>query len=95
MLHNQRASKTPRTNEKSLEVSTMRLLIAVIIGLLVPAAAMAGDCADDKEKFCKDVVAAKGKVGACLKEHKAELSESCKAKLDGKAKDQPEREKPE
>jgi hypothetical protein len=67
----------------------MRLVVAVIIGLLVPATAMAGECADDKEKFCKDVIAAKGKVGACLKQHKAELSESCKAKLDGKTKDQP------
>ena len=67
----------------------MRLLV-LMIGLLVPAAAIAGDCADDKEKFCKDVVAAKGKVGACLKEHKAELSESCKAKLDSKTKDQAE-----
>ena len=66
----------------------MRLLVASMIVLLVPAAAMAGDCADDKEKFCKEVVEAKGKVGACLKEHKAELSESCKAKLDGKAKGQ-------
>lgn len=67
----------------------MRLLVALMIALLVPAAAMAGDCTDDKEKFCKEVVEAKGKVGACLKEHKAELSESCKAKLDGKTKDQP------
>ena len=70
----------------------MRLLVALLVALLVPAAAMAGDCANDKEKFCKEVIAAKGKVGACLKEHKAELSEFCKAKLDGKAKDQPERE---
>ena len=69
----------------------MRLLVALLVALLVPAASMAGDCANDKEKFCKEVIAAKGKVGACLKEHKAELSESCKAKLDGKAKDQPER----
>ena len=69
----------------------MRLLVALLVAFLVPAAAMAGDCANDKEKFCKEVIAAKGKVGACLKEHKAELSESCKAKLDGKAKDQPER----
>ena len=69
----------------------MRLLVALLVALLVPAAAMAGDCANDKEKYCKEVIKAKGKVGACLKEHKAELSESCKAKLVGKAKDQPER----
>ena len=66
----------------------MRHLVALMIVLLVPAEAMAkADCAEDKEKFCKEVIAAKGKVGACLKEHKAELSESCKAKLEAKTKD--------
>jgi hypothetical protein len=66
----------------------MRHLVALMIVLLVPAAAMAkADCAEDKEKFCKEVIAAKGKVGACLNEHKAELSESCKAKLEAKTKD--------
>ena len=66
----------------------MRQLVALMIALLVPGAAMAkADCAEDKEKFCKEVVEANGKVGACLKEHKAELSESCKARLEAKAKD--------
>jgi hypothetical protein len=63
-------------------------LIALIIALLAPATAMAkADCAADKEKYCKEVVEARGKVGACLNEHKAELSESCKARLEAKAKD--------
>jgi len=66
----------------------MRQLVALMIALLVPAAAMAkAGCAEDKEKFCKEVTEAKGKVGACLNKHKAELSEACKAKLDAKAKD--------
>ena len=66
----------------------MRHLIALIIALLVPAAAMAkAGCAEDKEKFCKEVIEAKGNISACLNEHKAELSEACKAKLEAKAKD--------
>lgn len=66
----------------------MRHLMALMIALLVPTAAMAkADCGKDKEKFCKEVIEAKGKVGACLNEHKAELSEPCKARLEAKAKD--------
>ena len=66
----------------------MRHLVALMIALLVPAAAVAkAGCAEDREKFCKEVIEAKGKVGACLNEHKAELSEACKAKLEAKAKD--------
>jgi hypothetical protein len=66
----------------------MRYLMVMIIALLVPAAAMAkGECKADKEKFCKDVVAAKGKIGPCLKKHTAELSEACKTRLEaGKQK---------
>ena len=68
-------------------------LVALMIALLVPAAAMAkAGCAEDREKFCKEVIEAKGKVGACLNEHKAELSEACKAKLDAKAKDKEAKE---
>ena len=66
----------------------MRHLVALMIALLVPTAAIAkAGCAEDKEKFCKEVIEAKGKVGPCLNEHKAELSEACKAKLEAKAKD--------
>jgi len=58
----------------------MRYLMALLIALLVPTAAMAkGECKEDKQKFCKDVIEAQGEVGACLKQHAAELSEACKA----------------
>jgi hypothetical protein len=59
-------------------------LIALLIALLVPAAAIAeGGCKEDKQKLCKDVVEAKA-IRACLKQHAAELSEGCKAKLEAK-----------
>lgn len=35
-------------------------------------------CHADIEKWCKDVKAGEGRVGACLKEHAKELSKSCK-----------------
>jgi hypothetical protein len=60
----------------------MKHLIVLTIVLLIPTAAMAkGECKADREKFCK----AAAHVGACLDEHKAELSEACKAKRGGKA----------
>ena len=59
----------------------IRLLISVALALGVTTAAMAGgECKEDKQKFCKDVVAAKGDVGACLSQHWAELSDACKTK---------------
>jgi hypothetical protein len=62
-------------------------LIALLIALLVPAAAIAkGGCKEDKQKFCKDVVETNGAVRACLKQHAAELSEGCKAQSEAKEK---------
>src|SRR5262245_4441014 len=62
-------------------------LMALLIVLLIPTAAMAkGECKQDKQKFCQDVIEATGDVGACLKQHTAELSEACKALREAKAK---------
>jgi len=36
-----------------------------------------GACKNEVEKFCKD--AEKGKIGDCLKQHEADLSDTCKA----------------
>jgi len=60
----------------------MKHLIVLTIVLLIPATAVAKNpCREDREKFCKDAA----HVGACLDQHKAELSEACKAKREGKA----------
>jgi hypothetical protein len=77
-----------------------QLLALTMIALLVPtAAAMAkGACKDDKEKFCKDVIAGGGKPGPCLKEHINELSPACKEKLskpkEARAQDEKADDKP-
>jgi hypothetical protein len=62
-----------------------RMLVPMVV-LLVSTATMAGECTADKQKFCKGVIDAKGNVGNCLKQHKAELSEACRTKLEAKAK---------
>jgi Cysteine rich repeat len=61
-----------------------RLVALVMIAFfMVPAAAMAQDnpCKQDKVKFCKEVKASGGKVGACLRQHINEVSDECKARL--------------
>jgi len=65
----------------------MKHLFVLLMALLIPTAAMAKrECQADSEKFCKEIMAAKGDVGACLDQHKAELSDACKAKWQGSAK---------
>lgn len=66
-------------------VNVMRLIMALVIAL-VPITAMAkSECRDDKKKFCKDVFAAKGDVGACREQHLAELSEAGRIKQQTKS----------
>ena len=66
----------------------MKYVMVAIIALLVPTAAMAkGECKEDKQKFCKDVIKAKGDVGDCMDQHAADLSNACKAAREAKAKD--------
>jgi Cysteine rich repeat len=57
--------------------------LVMIAFFMVPAAAMAKDnpCKQDKAKFCKEVKASGGKVGACLRQHMNEVSDECKARL--------------
>ena len=67
----------------------MRHLIVVLAALLIPTATMAeGPCKNDVQKFCKDATTPEGSPPrACLDQHKAELSEACKAKLEAMGKE--------
>lgn len=57
------------------------LLALLMMTLFVPTSAIAqGPCVDDKAKFCKSV--AKGDFRACLSQHKDELSEACKKRVE-------------
>jgi hypothetical protein len=38
-------------------------------------------CAEDIEKYCKDVKPCEGRLIDCLKEHESKLSDECKAKI--------------
>ena len=47
----------------------------------VGAAQEQGPCADDVQKFCKDVQPGEGRIAKCLKEHEADLSRACKRQM--------------
>ena len=69
----------------------MKHLMILTIAVLIPATAMAkGECKADKHKFCKDAA----HVGACLDQHKAELSDACKADREAKANAKKNTEQP-
>ena len=62
----------------------LTILAASVFALLAVGIAGAeqasGPCKADAEKFCKDIKPGGGRIIACLKEHRAELSAECKAK---------------
>jgi hypothetical protein len=74
----------------------MKYLMALIIALFVPTAAVAkGECTADRQKFCKDVVGGKpGELSACMKQHDAELSEACKAERAANLKEKEKQKTP-
>ena len=60
----------------------MNRFTIAIIALLIPVTAMAaGECKQDKHKFCRGAAY----IGACLDKHMSELSEACKAKREAMA----------
>jgi hypothetical protein len=43
---------------------------------------LAAECIDDLEKFCAEVELGEGRVGTCLLEHKAEVTDACKQAIE-------------
>ncbi len=59
--------------------------IALVVGwwgLASTASAQQRACADDVQKFCKDVKPGGGRIIRCLEEHRSELSDGCKKQLE-------------
>ena len=54
----------------------MTFLFAILL-----AQAAQHPCMDDAKKLCPDIQAGQGRVAACLKQHKDELSQECKANI--------------
>jgi Golgi apparatus protein 1 len=54
----------------------MTLLLALLL-----AQATQHPCLDDAKKLCPGVEPGQGRVAACLKEHKAQLSQACKSRI--------------
>jgi Cysteine rich repeat len=59
----------------------LALLLAASAGGFAEAAPGASPCKDDARQLCASVQPGGGRAVACLKEHEAELSASCKAAL--------------
>jgi hypothetical protein len=57
---------------------------SVVLGLIALSAAAAEKrpCADDVEKFCKDVKPGGERILKCLEAHQSELSDACKKRLE-------------
>jgi hypothetical protein len=74
-----------------LQVCAMnQLILSILFALLVPTATAAGApdaCDEDRAKFCKAIMDAGGKVGACLDQHLNDLSQGCKAEREAKAEE--------
>jgi len=54
----------------------MTLLLALLI-----AQAAQHPCMEDAKRLCPGVQPGQGRIAACLKEHKAEMSAACKARI--------------
>ena len=54
----------------------MTLLLALLL-----AQAAQHPCVDDAKRLCPGVQPGQGRIAACLKEHKAEMSDACKARI--------------
>jgi hypothetical protein len=62
-------------------------LVVGMVGLTLCICAPAGaqtknPCADDVQKFCKDVKPGGGRLAKCMKEHEKDLSPQCKASIE-------------
>jgi lipoprotein-anchoring transpeptidase ErfK/SrfK len=61
----------------------MTILAASLAATLVIPVMAEGECQQDRQKFCKNETRAN--VGACLDQHRDELSEACKAMREARA----------
>jgi Golgi apparatus protein 1 len=63
------------------------VLVSVFSVLAIGGAVAQPLCADDVKKLCADVAPGGGRVQTCLREHEAQLSKECRARLDDLTKE--------
>jgi len=62
-------------------LATSLVLVVGVTASLARAQRREGPCREDAERLCKDVKPGGGQIWKCLKEHEAQLSQSCKDRL--------------
>jgi len=75
-----------RTNQANLSTSCKEQIAAVEQRhhqMGERAHLMAEACKGDMQQYCKDVKAGEGRMGRCLKENEAKLSEGCRGAMRG------------
>jgi hypothetical protein len=71
-------SRKPGTVALMIAVASLWIIVAAV---RVGSAQAQGPCADDAQKFCKDVQPGGGRIARCLKEHENDLSPACKQQI--------------
>jgi hypothetical protein len=74
------ASNIRKPGIVALMITVAALWMSVAAVRLVEAQGQ-GPCADDVQKFCKDVQPGAGRIARCLKEHENDLSLACKRQM--------------
>ncbi len=70
--------RKPRTVALIIAVAALWMSVAAV---RVESVQAQGPCADDAQKFCKDVRPGGGRIAKCLKEHEEDLSSACKQQI--------------
>lgn len=70
-----------RANSTAFVIVAAALLV-ILFAATSQAEKKAGPCAEDVEKFCKDVQRGGGRMAKCLSEHEEDLSTGCKERIE-------------
>lgn len=75
MLHERRSVWVPTFT------MTVCMCVALVAFFYLPAFAQGRECADDMARLCPDLKGKRGPMMQCLREHRAELTPQCQARV--------------
>lgn len=86
-----RCPAAPDNNQEKLMKVTVALILASLCALPAFASESSGSghngpCRADVERLCPNIEPGAGHIRACLREHKDDISDACKAKMQERRK---------